>query len=205
MIRRAIGAAAWALTAVVAVGCDRPPEAPGARLDGAYLMVENLTGKDVHYQFLAEPNWQAWIPASLPGNRIEHRRHLRARIPPSARGQTLVIAWWHPGEPVGDTGIPGPDKVRRIRLVLELLPDPLPVDEQLVLACIEASKALARADRLEEDRLGRRLDRRRLDEGRCMEDAEQACFRGTECAPRLQFWQSALQQAREALPAPAAR
>lgn len=204
-VGRAIQAAACALPALLALACARPPEAPAARLDGAYLVMDNLTGQDVHYQLLAEPALQAWIPASLPTNRIEHRRHLRTRIPPSARGQTLVIAWWHPGQPIGDSGIPGPDKVRRIRLALDPLPDPLPVDEQLVLACTEASHALVRADRLEEERSGRRYERRRLNEGLCMEDAEQACFRGNECASRLQFWQQALQQVQQTLSAAASR
>jgi hypothetical protein len=197
LFRRVTGSTASLLLMLAATGCSRPPEAPAVRLDGAYLIVENLTGQDVHVQLVADPMLQAWIPASLPGNRIEHRRHLRLRIAPSVRGQAAVLAWWHPGKPIGDSGIAGPDKVRRIRLSLDPLPQPLPADEQVVLACIEASRALIAADRIEEDRSGRRLDRKRLQEGGCMDDAEQACFRGNECASRLQHWQLALAQARQ--------
>jgi hypothetical protein len=196
---RATWLAACMLLTLAAAGCDRPPEAPAARLDGAYLVVENLTGKDVHVQLLDDPLLQAWIPASLPTNRIEHKRHVRVRIAPSARGNAVVLAWWHPGEPIGDSGIPGPDKVRRIKLALDPLPQPLPADEQVVLACIEASRALSAADRVEQERSGMRLDRKRLLEQQCMDDAEQACFRGNECASRLQFWQHGLEQARQTL------
>jgi hypothetical protein len=196
---RAALTAACLLLALAAAGCDRPAEAPTARLDGAYLVVENLTGKDVHVQLLGDPLMRAWIPASLPGNRIEHRRHTRVRIAPSARGNAVVLAWWHPGEPIGDSGIPGPDKVRRIHLALEPLPAPLPADEQVVLACVEASRALGAADRVEQERSGMRLERKRLQEHECMDDAEQACFRGNECASRLQFWQHGLEQARQTL------
>ncbi len=199
VIERSVGKAALMLLALSAAGCARAPEAPTARLDGAYLIVENLTGKDIHVQLLSDPPLQAWIPASLPTNRIEHKRHARVRIAPSVRGNPVVLAWWQPGEPIGDSGVPGPDKVRRIKVALDPLPQPLPVDEQLVLACIEASRALTAADRLEEDRSGRRIDRRRLQEPQCMEDAEQACFRGSECASRLRFWQLGLEQARQTL------
>jgi hypothetical protein len=205
IFRRVIGSAAGLLLTLAASGCSRPPEAPAVRLDGAYLIVENLTGQDVHVQLLGDPMLQAWIPASLPGNRIEHKRHLRMRIAPSARGQAAVLAWWHPGNAIGDSGIAGPDKVRRIRLSLDPLPQPLPADERVVLACIEASRVLIAADRVEEDRSGRRLDRKRLQEQGCMDDAEQACFRGNECASRLQFWQLALAQARQILSQATAR
>ncbi|MFO1282691.1 MAG: hypothetical protein U1F51_09520 [Burkholderiales bacterium] len=189
------------LTATLAAlgGCGRPAEAPAVRVDGAYLRIENLTGKDVHVQILPDPPLMAWIPTSLPGNRIEHKRHARIRVPPSVRGRAVVLAWWHPGDPIGNSGIPGPDRVRRIRVPLDPLPDPLPLDEQVVLACIEASGVLKQSDRIEEERERRRVDRKRLDEAGCMEDAEQACFRGNECADRIRYWRHAHDEARRVI------
>lgn len=205
MSRRMIFAAALLLPVLVASGCGSSAPAPTVRLDGAYLMVENLTGKDVHVQFLSDPPLQAWIPTSLPGNRIEHKRHLRVRIAPSSRGKSIVLAWWHPGKEIGNSGIPGPDKVRRIEVMLDPPPQPLPVDEQVVLSCIEASQALRTADSSEEARDGRRFHRQRLDEHQCMDDAEKACFRGNECPSRLQFWRDALEQANQDIARPSAR
>lgn len=162
--------------ALLAGGCSKKPtEDVRLRLDGAYLVIENRTGADIHHQLVAASMPAASVPASLPGNRLESGRFVRWRIAPSQRGQAVELHWWRPGQAIDASGIRGPDRVRQLTLMLDD-PDPLPLDELAVRACIAAQRAQRSA--------------RAGTERACMDEAER-CSNTTEgglCAPMLHGW-----------------
>lgn len=169
--------------ALVGVGCgQRPTDDVRVRLDGAHLVLENRTGADIHYRLAASPMQQAETPASLPGNRLENGHFERWRVAPSQRGQSVEVHWWRPAKVADASGVRGPDRVRR--LPLELVdPDPLPLDELAVRACIAAHKARARARPQTEDF--------------CMQEAERCLnAEGGLCATTYHGWRKALDEAR---------
>lgn len=175
--------AALLVLGLLAAGCGRrqATEDVRVRLGGAYLLLENRSGADIHFQLAASPMLQAYIPASLPGNRLESGRFQRWRIAPSQRGQTVEVHWWRPGREIDASGIRGPDRVRR--LPVELLdPDPLPLDERAVRACIAANRAQPRV-------------RPNL-EAFCMDEAER-CLNtdGGLCATMYHGWRRVLDEA----------
>jgi hypothetical protein len=151
------------------------------RIEGAYLQVENRSGGDVHVQLVAAPLMQAYVPASLPGNRVETGRYLRQRIAPSQWGRTLELHWWRPGEVLDASGIRGPDRIRRLPVVLAE-PQPLPIDEQAVRACIAARQAQRRpSPRVEQF---------------CIDEAERCLNTGAGlCEPMLRGWQAVEREA----------
>ena len=166
--------------ALLATGCSqKPTEDMRVRLDGAYLVIENRTGADIHHQFTPSPMGQAYVPASLPGNRLENGRFKRWRIAPSQRGQAVELHWWRPGGAIDASGIRGPDRVRKIAIMLND-PDPLPLDEVAVRACIAAHRAQPRM----------RPDL----EAFCMAEAER-CLNtdGGLCAAMVHGWRKVLE------------
>jgi hypothetical protein len=168
-------------------GCGpRLSEDVRARIDGAYLVIENRSGGDVHVQLAAGPLQQAYLPLSLPGNRLSDRRFQRHRIGSAQWGQQIELHWWRPGEPIDPSGLRGPDRVRRLQVRLTE-PAELPVDEQAVRACMAGHKAQGRFTA--------------RTESWCIEEAER-CL-NTEaglCAALLQGWQRIEQQARAGAP-----
>lgn len=158
-------------------GCGpRLTEDVRVHVDGAYLKVENRSGGDVHVQLVATPLAQAYVPLSLPGNRVDAGRYLRQRIAPSQWGRTLELHWWRSGKTIDASGIRGPDRVRKLPVSLTE-PVPLPIDEQAVRACIAARAAQGRA--------GARV------ESFCIDEAEQCLNTGVVgCEPTLRAWQT---------------
>lgn len=175
--------ASLALALLVAGCSQKPTEDVRLRLDGADLVIENRSGADIHHQLTPLPAAQAWVPASLPGNRLESGRFVRWRIAPSQRGQAVELHWWRPGQAIDASGIRGPDRIRRISLMLDD-PDPLPMDELAVRACIAAQRAQRQA--------------RPQTERACMDEAER-CLNTPEgglCAPMLHGWRRIEREAR---------
>ncbi len=123
-----------ALLAGVAACSKAPGDDVRVQLDGAYLVIENRTGADIHQRVQPTSDNQAWVPTSLPDNRLESGRRMRVRIAPSERGEQLQVLWWRPGRKLAD-GNRGADLVRRKRVLLDELAEPLPADEQLVRVC----------------------------------------------------------------------
>jgi hypothetical protein len=163
-------------TALLAGCAPRLSEDVRVHVDGAYLKVENRSGGDVHVQLVAAPLVQAYVPLSLPGNRVDAGRYLRQRIAPSHWGRTLELHWWRPGEAIDASGIRGPDRVRRLPVTLTE-PVPLPIDEQAVRACIAARTAQGRA--------GARTEQS------CIDEAELCLNTGAVgCEPMLRGWQA---------------
>lgn len=168
--------------ALLAAACSQQPtEDVRAHLDGAYLVLENRSGADIHYQLAASPQ-QADVLASLPGNRLEDGHFRRWRIAPSQRGQSVEVRWWRPAKAADASGIRGPDRVRR--LPLELVdPDPLPLDELAVRLCIAVHQA--------------RRSARPQSEDFCMQEAER-CLNGDNglCTTLYHGWRKALDEAK---------
>lgn len=177
---------AWlALALFLLSGCSpRLTEDVRARIDGAYLVIENRSGGDVHVQLTASPLLQAYVPLSLPGNRLSDGRFLRQRIGSDLWGQVIELHWWRAGEPLDASGVRGPDRIRREKVRLTE-PVPLPQDEQAVRACIAGHRAQ-----------GRWTPRT---ESSCIEEAE-LCL-NTEanlCASMLNGWRRVEREARAA-------
>ena len=178
---------------VLGAGCDRAPEVTEdvrARVDGAYLVVENRSGTDIHWfvQDAATAGLVAWLPLSLPTNRLEDGRRLRQRIPPSRRGASVQVAWWRPGERIDPAhDVRGPDRIRRITVPLAASDGPASLDEQVVRACVEARR-LWRASLAREPHPAAQAALRgpasRDPEEDCMERAEE-CLAGDRCASEL--------------------
>lgn len=169
--------------ALLAGGCNqRPTDDVRLRLDGAYLVVENHSGADIHHQITPSPMPPDRLLASEPGNRLEHGRFVRTRIAPSQRGQRVALHWWRPGKAEGPGGGPEPHRIRTLEIMLDD-PDPLPLDELAVRACIDAHRAQRRL----------RADTER----RCMEGAER-CLRtdGGLCASMFHGWRRVEAEAR---------
>lgn len=158
--------------ALLAAGCSpRPTDDVRLRLDGAYLVVENRSGADIHQQVTTSPMPPDQVLASAPDNRLEDGRAVRTRIAPSQRGQVVTLHWWRPGK-AGTAG--PPERVRSLDIRLDD-PDPLPLDELAVRACIDARRAQRRG--------GEQVERQ------CMEGGEQ-CLLGTagDCAAQFHGW-----------------
>lgn len=125
-------------------GCaPRLSEDLRTHIDGAYLVIENRTGDDVHVQLTATPLQQAYVPLSLPGNRLSNGRYLRQRIGSAWWGRQIELHWWRAGEPLDATGVRGPDRIRRLQVSLSE-PAELPLDEQAVRACMAGHRAQGR-------------------------------------------------------------
>jgi hypothetical protein len=182
--RHLIGAAG-SLGLLVLAGCaPQLTEDVHTRIDGAHLVIENRSGGDVHVQLAASPLQPAYLPLSLPGNRLSDGRFLRQRIGSALWGQQIELHWWRPGEPLDASGIRGPDRIRRLRVTLTE-PAQLPLDELAVRACMAGHKA--------QGRFGPRT------EAWCIEEAER-CL-NTEaglCAGMLHGWRRIEQEARAA-------
>ena len=169
--------------ALLSAGCSqRPTDDVRLRLDGAYLVVENRSGADIHHQVTVSPPPEDQVLAGEPANRLEPGRLLRTRIAPSQRGQAVALHWWHAGKASGASAVPAPGRVRTLTIQLDD-PDPLPLDELAVRACIDAHRAQRRL----------RADTER----RCMAEAEH-CLR-TEaglCASIFHGWRRVEAEAR---------
>ena len=132
-----------ALVALLAACAPRLTEDVRARIEGAYLVIENRSGGDVHVQLTASPMLQAYLPLSLPGNRLSDGHFLRQRIGASQWGQPIELHWWRPGKPLDESGMRGPDRIRKVRLTLTE-PAELPLDELAVRACMAGHRAQGR-------------------------------------------------------------
>ncbi|MFO1302497.1 MAG: hypothetical protein U1F54_02125 [Burkholderiales bacterium] len=167
-------AAAW-----LAACAPKANEDVRVNAQGTHLVVENLSHADIHLQVI-EP-LVPFVPLSTPNNLLPDGKSLRVRIAPSQRGQKIDVNWWRPGKEL-DKGIRGPDRVRKIRVELAPLAEPLPKDEQYVRACI----ALASAQR------GRDYNALKSERD-CMAKAEALCPDAPErCAGELAATTAAL-------------
>lgn len=170
------------------------------RVEGSHLVIENRSGEDVHVQLLEDPMLMAWIPASLPGNLLPDGQSRRHRIAPSERGKKIQLAWWRPGEKIDDSGIRGPDRMRRIRHTLPPLAEPLSDDERLIELCL----AIGREGTAEYRERPRGLPEMRVSmppppvsEASCLALAETQCASG-QCGLVLQERQQQLAVVRDA-------
>jgi hypothetical protein len=192
-----------ALALAVAVsGCGgRPTEDVRATVDGSQLVLENRSNTDIHFQ-LIQP-LTAFIPLSTPLNRLEDGRTLKLRIAPSQRGETIDMAWWRPGERIDGSEIRGPDRVRKIRVRLAELAEPLPTDEAFVRACVALAAATAKEQRERPGGTARELARNysaSKAENDCMKQAELLCPGAPAlCANELATTREALARVEEAL------
>lgn len=85
-------------------------------LDTRGLRALNLTPRDVFWHLGTEERI-AFIPASLPGNRIEPGRSLNLSGRGAPAGKVVVFYWWYKGDEIQPgSGIHGPDRVRRVLL-----------------------------------------------------------------------------------------
>jgi hypothetical protein len=171
------------------------------RVEGSHLVIENRSGADVHVQLLEDPMLMAWIPASLPGNLLPDGQSRRHRVAPSERGKRIQLAWWRPGDKIDDSGIRGPDRMRRIRLTLPPLAEPLSDDERLIEICL----AIGREGAAEFRERPRGLPETRVStppppvsEASCVALAESQCASG-QCGLVLQERQQQLAVVRDAL------
>lgn len=164
-------------------GCSRSDaDAVKVRQEGAFLVVENHSGRDVHVQLLPDPT-AAWLPVSQADNRVQDQRYRRWRIAPSMRGSTVHVAWWHPGRTAEGTDQPGADRVRRVPVPLLALSGELPFDEQVVLACIDALRPWAR-------NTGRTLSDAEI-ENRCLQEADDCLnTHGMNCDVQARYWKA---------------
>lgn len=166
---------AWpALALLVACG-QRPTEDVRVRLDGAYLVIENRSGAAIQHHVPTTPTAPGDTPTGLQGQRLESGRFVRWRIAPSQRGQAVEVQWWRPGKEGDATGGPRPGAVRRVVLMLDD-PQPLPMDELAVRACVAAHRAQGTL--------------RPQTERQCMDGAEH-CMQSSDgglCAPMFHGW-----------------
>lgn len=178
-----------AAVATVLAGCGKSDaNAVKVRLDGAYLVVENHSGRDVHALLLADPT-AVFLPVSSADNRVQDGRFRRWRIAPSSRGTTIHVAWWHPGRAAEGTDLPGADRVRRVPLVLLALSGAPPFDEQVVTACVEALRLSARAR-------ARPTTETEL-EKTCMQEADECLnTHGMNCEVQARHWKARLEEDR---------
>jgi hypothetical protein len=188
--------------ALAGAGCGmRPTEDVRATVDGSHLVLENRSNTDIHFQLIAP--LVAFIPLSTPNNLLEDGRTLKLRIAPSQRGETINMAWWRPGERIDGSEIRGPDRVRKIRVQLAELAEPLPTDEAFVRACIALAAVTAREQRERPDGSARDLARNynaSKAETDCMNRAELRCPVAPElCAGELAKTREALGRVQEAL------
>lgn len=192
-----------AIALVLAVsGCGkRPTEDVRATVDGGHLVLENRSNTDIHFQLIAP--LVAFIPLSTPNNRLEDGKLLKLRIAPSQRGTTLDMAWWRPGERIDGSELRGPDRVRKIRVNLVELTEPLPPDEEFVRACIALAATTAREQRERPDGTARDQARNyngAKAENDCMQRAEQLCRDiPAQCAGELDTTRASLARVEEAL------
>lgn len=85
-------------------------------LDAQGLRATNLTPREVFWHLGTEEP-VAFIPASLPGNRIEPGRSLPLDGRGAPPGKVVVFYWWYKGDEIQPgSGIHGPDRVRRVLL-----------------------------------------------------------------------------------------
>ena len=188
--------------AVAVAGCGgRPSEDVRATVDGSQLVLENRSNTDIHFQ-LIQP-LTAFIPLSTPLNRLEDGRTLKLRIAPSQRGETIDMAWWRPGDRIDGSEFRGPDRVRKIRVKLAELAEPLPTDEAYVRACIALAAATAKEQRERPGGAGRELARNynaSRAENDCMQQAELRCPAAPAlCAGELATTLATLARVEEAL------
>jgi hypothetical protein len=193
--------AALALALAVA-GCGRrASEDVRATVDGSHLVLENRSNTDIHFQLITPLT--AFIPLSTPLNRLEDGKTLKLRISPSQRGETIDMAWWRPGERIDGSEIRGPDRVRRIRVKLAELDDPLPADEALVRACVALAAATAQEQRERPGGAARDLARNynaAKAENDCMARADLHCPNSAaQCAGELATMRATLARVQETL------
>lgn len=193
--------AAMAL-ALAAAGCGtRATEDVRATVEGSQLVLENRSSADIHFQ-LIQP-LVAFVPLSTPLNRLEDGRTLKLRIAPSQRGEAIDMAWWRPGERIDGSELRGPDRVRRIRVELSELAEPLPPDEEFVRACIALAAATAQEQRERPGGAARDLARNynaAKAENDCMSRADQACPNSAaQCAGELATTRETLARVQDAL------
>jgi hypothetical protein len=156
------------LTLLLTACSPRAPDEVRVRLEGSGLLLENRTRADIYFFMTGSPSSLAWVPASLPGNRVEPGRFKRWRIAPSERGQAVEVNWWHAAEN-------GPDRVRKVVVTLDE-PATLPPDEQVVRACVVVKQA--------------ERSRNSNAEAYCMKEAEDCLARGgVDCATLASGWQ----------------
>ncbi|MFO1302960.1 MAG: hypothetical protein U1F54_04465 [Burkholderiales bacterium] len=177
---------ALAAGVVLLVACaPKPNEDVRVTIQGSHLVVENQSHADIHLQVI-EP-LVPFVPLSTPNNLLADGKSQRWRIPPSQRGQKIDVNWWRPGKEV-EKGVRGPDRVRKVRLDLPPLGDPLPGDEAYVRACV----ALAAAER------GRDYNAQKS-ERECMGKADALCPDSpARCAGEASAIAAALQAREEA-------
>lgn len=183
------------VSSALLAGCGKSDaDAVKVRLDGAYLVVENHSGRDVHALLLADPT-AAFVPVSSADNRVQDGRFRRWRVAPSQRGTTVHVAWWHPGRAAEGTDLPGADRVRRVPLVLQALSAAPPFDEQVVTACVAALRLSAQAR-------GRPPTESEL-ETTCMKEADECLnTHGMNCEVQARHWKARLAQEQARTQAP---
>ena len=188
--------------ALAVSGCGRrASEDVRATVDGSQLVLENRSNTDIHFQ-LIEP-LTGFIPLSTPLNRLEDGKTLKLRIAPSQRGETIDMAWWRPGKQIDGSEIRGPDRVRKIRVQLAELAEPLPTDEAFVRACIALAAATAKEQRERPGGAARELARNysaSRAESDCMKQVELRCPDApAPCANVLATTRATLARVEEAL------
>ncbi|MCL4747056.1 MAG: hypothetical protein KJZ83_16805 [Burkholderiaceae bacterium] len=195
-----------ALLALAAIACSKGgnENAKGgnenvlARVEGSHLLIENRSGEAVHVQLVQAR--VAWIPASLPGNRMADGQSRRLRIAPSDRGQSVELFWWRPGKKIGDSDVRGPDRMRRVTVALPALTEPLADDELLIRNCValgSESEAEFRERPPVRSPVHPVIPPRQVSERSCVEMAELSCASG-RCAQELQTQERQLQSVRDA-------
>jgi hypothetical protein len=170
---------------------------------GSQLVIENRTGDDIHFQLTgAEP--VAFIALATPANRLDKGRQRSLRIAPSERGSKLVLHWWFAGEKID--GVAVADRVRRIPFSIDPLQEPIPIDEQYVLACLDVWQMRMQARRAQSDRfnLGASQDTPHKAERQCMTEAEAKCMGQdkSECRNSMQGFANARQIMQESAKRP---
>lgn len=92
-------------------------------LDTQGLLARNLTAQDVFWHLGSEEP-VAFIPASLPGNRIAPGATLRLDGRGMRPGTVVVFYWWYKGAEIQPgSGVHGPDRVRKVLLQVPRRPD----------------------------------------------------------------------------------
>ncbi|MBK9115283.1 MAG: hypothetical protein IPM22_06490 [Betaproteobacteria bacterium] len=190
MIRaRAVRAAALAAAALVVAGCAlRANEDVRASVAGSHLVLENRSHADIHYQLVQ--GRVAFIPLSTPLNQLADGKTLKLRIAPSQRGETIDLVWWRPGERIDGSEWRGPDRLRRVRVALDELAEPLPNDEAFVRTCVEVAATVAeerRASATSSTRGPAPYFSAAKAESDCLKEVEQWCATAAapECAREL--------------------
>jgi hypothetical protein len=184
-----------ALAVALAACAKRGDENVTARFEGSHIVIENRSGEDVHAQ-LAQGRG-AWVPISTPNNRLADGQSLRARVAPSDRGQAVELVWWRPGKKIADSEMRGPDRLRRVKIELPPLTEPLADDEMLIRTCLAlGNERVAEYRERRPSRYGPGEPPPAVSEMKCVEMAERDCPKG-RCIQELRVLQAQLEFVRD--------